>query len=446
MRCLFEAARCTAKLPASLGDMDILTLLDTIKNGKFALLGCSGPPLPLQRNGIAMPSRPELPRCGDGGGGGGGGDGIRTRPPPVEVDEEEVQAQPLALTMHNKPAAPSSAPVPMVTSPTGGGPPASPGKRKFTRPQADGVSQQGSVESEDEEDPATKASRLMPLNLSKSASVDYIREREKARGHSPLVRSASLPPRHLPGAYRYAGASSSPALAVSPNPGPSSPGEAARSGAPFLRAGTLPAFLLQQMRPSVITCAPGASTHRSNGRHVSRPISASNGLSVSHRREPSASMSSDPVVEEHFRRSLGRDYRDPAATVTAVAAAGAASCRPGDPTSASNRVSVTGSVDDHFMRALGDTWLRLRSPGSGSSGDDRSPHPASPPFPFSPPLTPSAAAAAAASSPPPPPLLLLPPPAVRSESGVRAYGGQTAAVSVSPHRSSHRAPSPRVLL
>nr|XP_032810217.1 transcription cofactor vestigial-like protein 4 isoform X2 [Petromyzon marinus] len=425
--------------------MDILTLLDTIKNGKFALLGCSGPPLPLQRNGIAMPSRPELPHLGDGD--GGGGDGVRMRPPPVEVDEDEVQAQPLALTMHNKPAAPSSAPVPMVTSPTGGGPPASPGKRKFTRPQADGVSQQGSVESEDEEDPATKASRLMPLNLSKSASVDYIREREKARGHSPLVRSASLPPRHLAGAaaYRYAGPSSSPGLAVSPNPGPSSPGlavspnpgpsspgEAARSGAPFLRAGTLPAFLLQQMRPSVITCAPGASTHRNNGRHVSRPISVSNGLSTSHRREPSASMSSDPVVEEHFRRSLGRDYRDPAATVTAAAAgvaAGAASCRPGDPTLASNRVSVTGSVDDHFMRALGDTWLRLRSPGSGSSGDDQSPHPASPPFPFS-----------------PPPLLLLPPPAVRSESGVRAYGGQTAAVSVSPHRPSHRAPSPRVLL
>ncbi|CAM9361631.1 unnamed protein product [Lampetra fluviatilis] len=421
--------------------LDVLSRAASLVNSR-----ATGPPLPLQRNGIAMPSRPELPRCGDGG--GGGGDGIRTRPPPpVEVDEDEVQAQPLALTMHNKPAAPSSAPVPMVTSPTGGGLPASPGKRKFTRPQADGVSQQGSVESEDEEDPATKASRLMPLNLSKSASVDYIREREKARGHSPLVRSASLPPRHLPGAaaYRYAGASSSPALAVSPNPGPSSPGEAARSGAPFLRAGTLPAFLLQQMRPSVITCAPGASTHRSNGRHVSRPISVSNGLSVSHRREPSASMSSDPVVEEHFRRSLGRDYRDPAATVTAVAAAGAASCRPGDPTPASNRVSVTGSVDDHFMRALGDTWLRLRSPGSGSSGDDRSPHPASPPFPFSPPLTPSAvAAAAAASSPPPPPLLLLPPPAVRSESGVRAYGGQTAAVS--PHRSSHRAPSPRVLL
>ncbi|XP_078454998.1 transcription cofactor vestigial-like protein 4 isoform X4 [Lampetra planeri] len=418
--------------------------LDVLSRAASLVNSRASPPLPLQRNGIAMPSRPELPRCGDGG----GGDGIRTRPPPpVEVDEDEVQAQPLALTMHNKPAAPSSAPVPMVTSPTGGGLPASPGKRKFTRPQADGVSQQGSVESEDEEDPATKASRLMPLNLSKSASVDYIREREKARGHSPLVRSASLPPRHLPGAaaYRYAGASSSPALAVSPNPGPSSPGEAARSGAPFLRTGTLPAFLLQQMRPSVITCAPGASTHRSNGRHVSRPISVSNGLSVSHRREPSASMSSDPVVEEHFRRSLGRDYRDPAATVTAVAAAGVASCRPGDPTPASNRVSVTGSVDDHFMRALGDTWLRLRSPGSGSSGDDRSPHPASPPFPFSPPLTPSAvAAAAAASSPPPPPLLLLPPPAVRSESGVRAYGGQTAAVS--PHRSSHRAPSPRVLL
>ncbi|RLV94684.1 hypothetical protein DV515_00013030 [Chloebia gouldiae] len=57
----------------------------------------------------------------------------------------------------------------------------------------------------------------------------------------------------------------------------------------------------------------------------------------------------DPVVEEHFRRSLGKNYKEP------------------EPVA--NSVSITGSVDDHFAKALGDTWLQIKAAkdGVGSS-------------------------------------------------------------------------------
>lgn len=53
----------------------------------------------------------------------------------------------------------------------------------------------------------------------------------------------------------------------------------------------------------------------------------------------------DPVIEEHFRRSLGKNYKEP------------------EPVS--NTVSITGSVDDHFAKALGKTWLQIKSKGPG---------------------------------------------------------------------------------
>jgi len=57
-----------------------------------------------------------------------------------------------------------------------------------------------------------------------------------------------------------------------------------------------------------------------------------------HRREVVESGVIDPFVEEHFRRSLGEDYK----------------CV--SPTS----MSAAGSVDDHFAKALGDTWQKLK--------------------------------------------------------------------------------------
>lgn len=58
-----------------------------------------------------------------------------------------------------------------------------------------------------------------------------------------------------------------------------------------------------------------------------------------------ANTASDPVIEEHFRRSLGKNYKE------------------AEPVS--NSVSITGSVDDHFAKALGDAWLQLKGQGHG---------------------------------------------------------------------------------
>ena len=60
----------------------------------------------------------------------------------------------------------------------------------------------------------------------------------------------------------------------------------------------------------------------------------------------SANTVCDPVIEEHFRRSLGKNYKEP------------------EPVS--NSVSITGSVDDHFAKALGETtWLQIMAKGGG---------------------------------------------------------------------------------
>jgi len=65
-----------------------------------------------------------------------------------------------------------------------------------------------------------------------------------------------------------------------------------------------------------------------------------------------ATTACDPVVEEHFRRSLGKNYKEP------------------EPVA--NSVSITGSVDDHFAKALGDTWLQIKAAKDGVSGSPES--------------------------------------------------------------------------
>uniref|UniRef100_A0A8B9HK74 Vestigial-like family member 4a n=1 Tax=Astyanax mexicanus TaxID=7994 RepID=A0A8B9HK74_ASTMX len=94
----------------------------------------------------------------------------------------------------------------------------------------------------------------------------------------------------------------------------------------------------QQNRPSVITCAP-ASNRTCN-------------LSNCHMSPNTSNTVCDPVIEEHFRRSLGDIYKEP------------------EP--ASNSVSITGSVDDHFAQALGETWLQIKAKGSGSRSPESS--------------------------------------------------------------------------
>ena len=61
----------------------------------------------------------------------------------------------------------------------------------------------------------------------------------------------------------------------------------------------------------------------------------------------------DPVIEEHFRRSLGKNYKEAE--------------------SVSNSVSITGSVDDHFAKALGDAWLQIKAKGGGHQTPEADP-------------------------------------------------------------------------
>ncbi|KAF4077822.1 hypothetical protein AMELA_G00192470 [Ameiurus melas] len=101
----------------------------------------------------------------------------------------------------------------------------------------------------------------------------------------------------------------------------------------------------QQNRPSVITCAPASNrTCSLSNCHMSPHGFSSTENNI--KSKTNANTVCDPVIEEHFRRSLGNIYREPEV--------------------ASNSVSITGSVDDHFAQALGDTWLQIKAKGGGS--------------------------------------------------------------------------------
>ncbi|KAL6483145.1 hypothetical protein MHYP_G00080170 [Metynnis hypsauchen] len=105
----------------------------------------------------------------------------------------------------------------------------------------------------------------------------------------------------------------------------------------------------QQNRPSVITCAPASNrTCNLSNCHMS-PNSCNSGV-TNVKSKTNANTVCDPVIEEHFRRSLGKIYKEP------------------EP--ASNSVSITGSVDDHFAQALGETWLQIKAKGSGSGSPE----------------------------------------------------------------------------
>uniref|UniRef100_S4RLF2 Uncharacterized protein n=1 Tax=Petromyzon marinus TaxID=7757 RepID=S4RLF2_PETMA len=119
-----------------------------------------------------------------------------------------------------------------------------------------------------------------------------------------------------------------------------------------------------QMRPSVITCAPPSRNSVRSQPKSSPPLKPTGDFGkepgLSFREAATASAPYDPVVEEHFRRSLGRHGGPgPAAREAEPAAVSPSSC-----------VSVTGSVDEHFAKALGDTWLRIKA-----AEGDAAPHP-----------------------------------------------------------------------
>lgn len=93
------------------------------------------------------------------------------------------------------------------------------------------------------------------------------------------------------------------------------------------------------IRPSVITCMQQTPTHTMTDRD--------GGVC-------------DPVIDEHFRRSLGKDYlsifsdHKQEDIREAVHSSSAESDLKGD------IVGSALSVDDHFAKALGETWLKLQ--------------------------------------------------------------------------------------
>ncbi|KFM66456.1 Transcription cofactor vestigial-like protein 4, partial [Stegodyphus mimosarum] len=138
----------------------------------------------------------------------------------------------------------------------------------------------------------------------------------------------------------------------------------------------------QQLRPSVITCASAllrtqcnlsdlahhmctANVNDCNSndiddnqyitdhRNSKRINSEIKGVRPGHRREI-VSGSCDPVIDEHFRRSLGKDYQHIFSKASG------------------NSVSIT--VDDHFAKALGDTWHQLQQSKTVATDPVRTTH------------------------------------------------------------------------
>ncbi|XP_012866028.1 PREDICTED: transcription cofactor vestigial-like protein 4 isoform X1 [Dipodomys ordii] len=217
-----------------------------------------------------------------------------------------------------------------------GPPPISPSKRKLSAEPGD--------ELDCENDRVSKMTRIFSPHLNKTANGDC-RRGPRDRSRSPVDRAAA-PAVSLHSSHLYA---SLPGLMEQPLALTKNCGDAGRAAG---LSPTLTPTERQQNRPSVITCA-SAGARNCNLSHC--PIAHSGCATpgpASYRRPPSAAASCDPVVEEHFRRSLGKNYKEP------------------EP--APNSVSITGSVDDHFAKALGDTWLQIKAAKDGAASSPES--------------------------------------------------------------------------
>ncbi|XP_078517533.1 transcription cofactor vestigial-like protein 4 isoform X1 [Lissotriton helveticus] len=219
-----------------------------------------------------------------------------------------------------------------------GPPPISPSKRKYSMDQGDD-------EPDCENDHVSKMSRMFPPHLTKAINGDY-RKDHRDRSRSPIERAVA-PTMSLHANHLY---SSIPSLAMD------QPLALTKNSMDAARAvGLIPALNpmeRQQNRPSVITCAP-PSNRNCNLSHC--PVAHSgcgSALPANYRRPSNTTTACDPVIEEHFRRSLGKNYKEP------------------EP--ATNSVSITGSVDDHFAKALGDTWLQIKAAKDGVSSSPES--------------------------------------------------------------------------
>jgi len=98
----------------------------------------------------------------------------------------------------------------------------------------------------------------------------------------------------------------------------------------------------------------------------------------------------DPVME-HFKRSLGGRYNELIRSKSSPISSSSSKSPPqksrpfsngivlGNASQISNTVvtQVIQDVDDHFAKALGEQWLKLKSSSQSKSSDDKSPSPAS---------------------------------------------------------------------
>ncbi|XP_072181894.1 uncharacterized protein [Diadema setosum] len=170
----------------------------------------------------------------------------------------------------------------------------------------------------------------------------------------------------------------------------------------------------QLLRPSVITCAPAPLMRESNGAELAARPGAGGGVGHgpvllngrgteemdrwSSGRMQQRSLSSsdvDPDIEEHFRRSLGRHYKEayssPPPSATSPTLGQSTSSSSSSPPSSlpnGNEVNITGSVDDHFAKALGDKWSQIKDviePSMDRSSPSSSPS-SSPPINVSSPV------------------------------------------------------------
>ncbi|XP_062396987.1 transcription cofactor vestigial-like protein 4 [Sardina pilchardus] len=210
-----------------------------------------------------------------------------------------------------------------------GPPPVSPSKRKYI-----GEHIEDRIDCDNEH--VTKMSRLFAAQLRAKASNGDNGQDPWSHAHSPF----EYPPNainNLHGNLVYAPmpifAMDQPLALTKNNMDAGRTSTALPATAPVER---------QQNRPSVITCAPASNRTCS----LSHCHMSHDGCNSNSKSKGNANMVCDPVIEEHFRRSLGKIYKEP------------------EP--ASNSVSITGSVDDHFAKALGETWHQIKAKGSGS--------------------------------------------------------------------------------
>ncbi|XP_033863011.1 transcription cofactor vestigial-like protein 4 isoform X1 [Acipenser ruthenus] len=214
-----------------------------------------------------------------------------------------------------------------------GHPPVYPIKRKYSPDRSQSV----------EERPVkVKQSPMALITRERALFGDATRSFQRESSRSPPERQAPPPmgvtaamrrtnPVHRLPSPAYASPPMDEPLALIKKPGYCSPSEGSTATGTLPSPGARsPTARAQQMRPSVITCV--SSAQRSSSKSPDLPSSCCPSAVA-------APPTCDPVVEEHFRRSLGKNYSE----------------------ANTSSASIHISVDDHFAKALGEKWLQIKA-------------------------------------------------------------------------------------